>query len=74
MPNIHKTNGAVKPESYKYSPKNMLSPDFSSGAGYNEGDIVVFHCLTQHEANPHVGNKDGSRVSLDGRVFARLDW
>ena len=54
------------------------------------GDIIIFHCLTQHEANPH-GVKDAAgaaaggaaevqlggdpyRVSMDGRFMMELGW
>jgi len=74
-PGIRLVNGsAVQPAGYKYRRDRMRGPAFASEreSGYSPGDVVVFHCLTQHEANAQTGNVDGERVSLDGRVFARL--
>jgi len=76
LPGIRLVNGsAVQPAGYKYRRDCMRGPAFASpnqDGGYAPGDVVVFHCLTQHEANAQTGNVDGERVSLDGRVFARL--
>jgi hypothetical protein len=66
----------IIPEGYQYHPKNYHGPPFPEG--YGVGDIVVFHCLTQHEANAHTKRDvdgvrgSGERVSIDGRFFMRL--
>jgi len=63
----------VIPKSFRYSSRNFVGPKFPEG--YTVGDVVVFHCLTQHEANPHTSKEDaskrgkGERISMDGRFF-----
>ena len=39
----------VAPAGYRYAASNFASP----GTPYQLGDLVLFHCLTQHEATPH---------------------
>jgi hypothetical protein len=68
------------PHCVQYKAANFSSPP----APYAFGDIVVFHCLTQHEANPHgvkdaeevcmpeEGGDDPYRVSMDGRFLMEL--
>jgi hypothetical protein len=34
---------------WQYKASNFSSPP----TPYEVGDIIIFHCLTQHEANPH---------------------
>lgn len=61
----------VVPEGYKYQKRDFIGPK----GGYKQGDLVVFHCLTQHEANAHDGllkQKSQERISMDGRFFLRL--
>lgn len=64
----------VIPENFKHSSRDFLGPEFPDG--YRTGDLVVFHCLTQHEANIHSHNAEvgDERVSMDGRFFLRLDF
>ena len=70
----------IAPRGYRYRSSNFLSPR----EPYRVGDLVLFHCLTQHEANMHnphaasikraVANGSSSldRVSMDGRVLMQL--
>ena len=55
---------------YKTNKDAFLSP----ASPYEIGDIVIFHCLTRHDANSHINNKDDvsnneTRVSFDMRVL-----
>lgn len=70
--NAQHTN--VIPAQYKYNSKAFVGPDFSAAAGgYQVGDIVIFHCLTLHEANAHRESTPNSeRVSMDGRFVWHL--
>lgn len=65
----------VAPTGYRYRASHFEAPE----GGYRAGDVVVFHCFTMHEANPHRAGKawrSGAaatdRVSMDFRVFARV--
>lgn len=63
------TIGKIEPLNYKYKAQNFIGPEFPRG--YKVGDMVLFHCLTQHEAS--VSKTDQIRVSIDGRLFIQLD-
>ncbi len=63
------TIGKIEPLNYKYKAQNFLGPEFPRG--YKVGDLVLFHCLTQHEAS--VSKTDRIRISIDGRLFIQLD-
>jgi hypothetical protein len=80
LPGIGLRGGQVVGEGFEYDAKNLVGPDFSDSStgggagGYALGDVVVFHCLTVHEANPHRARKGAQeRISLDGRVFANVN-
>ena len=63
---------SVQPEGYIYKKSNFVGPLFVNGTGYEQGDLVIFHCLTQHEANRHApakAHKECERVSMDGRFY-----
>jgi len=74
LPGMHLANDLhnVIPEGFRYSSKLFLGPEFPEG--YEIGDLIVFHCLTQHEANPHraADESDEERLSMDGRFFLQL--
>ena len=53
----------VVPRHYKPLSKHFVRPK----SPYLAGDIVIFHCLTQHDATPHRARK-GHRVSMDFRM------
>lgn len=66
-----KTN--VLPTGFQYRAGEFAGPDFASGSGYEVGDVVIFHCLTVHEANAQRTAKPSlERVSLDGRFAWQL--
>ncbi|KAH9259813.1 hypothetical protein BASA82_000224 [Batrachochytrium salamandrivorans] len=68
-----KTN--VLPAGFKYRVCEFAGPDFASHSdgGYEVGDVVIFHCLTVHEANAQRTAKPSlERVSLDGRFVWQL--
>jgi hypothetical protein len=61
----------VIPDGFKYSKSDFVGPE----GCYKQGDLVVFHCLAQHEANAHgsaLKSREQERVSMDGRFFLRL--
>lgn len=64
----------VVPEGFHYDKKDFIGPPFPGG--YSVGDIVIFHCFTQHEANAHSiktdMDQDAERISMDGRFFLQL--
>jgi hypothetical protein len=66
------TKNNVLPNEFKYDKTKFVGPNFKETGGFQVGDVVVFHCLTLHEANPHrVGGKM-ERVSMDGRFAWEL--
>ena len=64
------------PEGWCYNKQDFVGPPFPGG--YTVGDLVVFHCFTQHEANAHTVKVKAAkamtseRISLDGRFFLQL--
>jgi hypothetical protein len=66
----------IQPFGYKFKKSNFKSPAFGPNTGYSAGDVLVFHCLTQHLANVHnetpsVDAKE-KRYSIDGRFYYKI--
>lgn len=66
LPNIelYDESIGVAPRGYKPLAKHFVRPK----SAYRAGDVVIFHCLTQHDATPHRARK-GHRVSMDFRMM-----
>jgi ectoine hydroxylase-related dioxygenase (phytanoyl-CoA dioxygenase family) len=58
----------VTPQGYKPLSRNFVRPK----SAYRAGDVVIFHCLTQHDATSHRAQK-GYRVSMDFRMLMKID-
>eukprot|EP00943_MAST-04B_sp_MAST-4B-sp1_P008952 g8952.t1 len=67
----HNTVIGIDSKFYRSNSKMNKRVFLSPATPYDVGDIVIFHCLTRHEANSHANNNNqqGVRISFDMRAL-----